>query len=154
MLKAIIRPAKMSDLQQLSHLCMKHAEYEKAEWKTENHELKLKALLFSKGALLKCLVISADDALLGYATFTKQVSTWDGDFYMYLDCIYLEESLRGQGFGKQLMKVIKEEAKKEGCQQLQWQTPNFNVETIQFYKKLGAKPKTKERFFWEIDDLL
>ncbi|MBC9796458.1 GNAT family N-acetyltransferase [Sinomicrobium weinanense] len=62
----------------------------------------------------------------------------------------LKERVGGKGVGKQFMEQIKEYATSENCTIIQWQTPNFNIEAIHFYHKLGAIPKNKERFFWHI----
>ena len=91
-----------------------------------------------------------NDNLVGYATFTKQFSTWDAAFYLYLDCLFLKEEVRGKGAGRQLMDKVKDDAREENCKLIQWQTPDFNTSAIQFYQKLGAVSKTKERFFWQV----
>jgi GNAT superfamily N-acetyltransferase len=96
------------------------------------------------------LVVEKENTLIGYATFMKQFSTWDADFYIYLDCLYLKETSRGKGLGKIIMEMIKEYSKVENCTHIQWQTPNFNKKAIQFYLKIGATAKTKERFFLTI----
>ena len=80
----------------------------------------------------------------------KQFSTWDASFYVYMDCLYLEEAIRGLGVGKEFMKKIREYAIDNGCKEIQWQTPYFNKQALNFYNKLGAQSKTKERFFWKV----
>ncbi len=72
------------------------------------------------------------------------------NYYLYLDCLYLSEKTRGKGIGAQIMNKIKVYAKSINCSEIQWQTPDFNKEAIDFYKKLGADSKTKERFNWKI----
>ncbi|WP_255452597.1 GNAT family N-acetyltransferase [Aquimarina sp. RZ0] len=88
--------------------------------------------------------------IVGYATFMKQFSTWDAQYYMYLCCLYLKEKNRGNGIGKEIMNWVKTYAKDQNCSRMQWQTPSFNTEAIKFYKNLGAIAYNKERFLWSL----
>ena len=63
-----------------------------------------------------------------------------------------EPAARGKGLGKEVMVHIWTFAKAENCINIQWQTPDFNEQAIGFYKKLGAVSKTKERFFWLVEN--
>lgn len=143
-----IRPVERKDIPQIVQLCAWHAEYEMADFDPDNKEQLLVEHLFDKSNQIRCLVAEEDDRLIGYATFIKQFSTWDADYYLYLDCLYLMENHRGKGWGTKIMNRIKEHALSENCPAIQWQTPVFNTKAIDFYRKLGAESKTKERFTW------
>ncbi len=145
-----IRFAKEADIKQIVLLCEAHAIYEKAKFDSKEKAPLLLQYLFRSENALKCVVVEQNNELLGYATFMKQFSTWDADFYIYLDCLYLKEETRGKGIGTKIMAVVKEYAVSENCNVIQWQTPDFNTDAITFYKKIGAKSKTKERFFWKV----
>ncbi|UZR97737.1 GNAT family N-acetyltransferase [Chondrinema litorale] len=146
-----IRFAENKDIYAIIDLCKAHTAYEKADYNAENKAESLEKLLFATDSVLKCLVVEADKEIVGYATFTKQVSTWDADYYIYLDCLFIQEHARGNGIGKQIMFAIKDYACSVGCSAVQWQTPDFNKRAIKFYKELGATSKTKERFSWKFD---
>ena len=142
-----IRYAKSSDISQLVQLCQDHAAYEGAEFDTTGKEEKLEQLIFNYDSQVKCLVVEMEGLLIGYATFMKQISTWDANFYVYMDCLYLKPEARGGGIGKLLMDEITDYARTEGCNLVQWQTPKENEGAIRFYQRLGANHKSKERFF-------
>lgn len=146
----IIRTAVSKDVDAIARLMVAHALYEKSIIEEEGLSARFEKHLAAPDHKLRCLVVEEKGKLVGYATFIKQFSTWDADFYIYLDCLYLEESTRGKGIGQELMEQIKAYAKAEGCQQIQWQTPVFNTGAIKFYKRLGARARAKERFFWEV----
>ncbi|WP_025742008.1 GNAT family N-acetyltransferase [Aquimarina pacifica] len=145
-----IRFAKEEDIPQLLILCKAHVIFEKANFNTENKHALFKTHLFKKENAIQCIVVEKDESLLGYATFMKQFSTWDADFYVYLDCLFLKEETRGKGIGTTMMNHVAAYARKENCTHIQWQTPDFNTSAIRFYKKLGTQSKSKERFFWEV----
>jgi len=145
-----IRFAKEKDIDQIVVLCKVHADFEKAPFDSQNKATLLSNYFFEENGTIKCLVVELNNEIMGYATFMKQFSTWDANFYMYLDCLFLKKEIRGKGVGIQMMEKIKIHAKSENCSIIQWQTPNFNKDAIAFYHRLGAVSKTKERFFWNI----
>ncbi len=145
-----IRFAEKKDLPQIIDLCKEHAKYEQADYERKNKSELLSKFLFGQNPCLKCLVIEQENLIVGYATFIKQFSTWDADFYIYLDCLYLKENARGNGLGGLLMGKISEYAKNQKCSIIQWQTPDFNKKAIDFYRKFGGISKSKERFYLNI----
>jgi len=145
-----IRLAQKKDLKAVIELCKAHARYEKANFVEQNKIEFLSKYFIENTNDLKCLVVDVNNEILGYATYFKQFSTWDASYYVYLDCLFLKDKVRGSGIGNQIMEHIKKYAKSENCRIIQWQTPNFNSKAINFYQKLGAKYKSKERFTWEI----
>ena len=146
-MKHHIRSVEPKDLEQLVKLCAAHAQYEAAEYQFDGKEEALRQALFMPTSTLKCLVVEQEKELTGYATFIIQFSTWDACHYLYMDCLFLKEGHRGQGIGKQLLDIIKLEAVKLGCSQIQWQTPSSNTKAIKFYVREGATSKEKVRFF-------
>jgi len=146
----MIRFAKKEDINQIIDLCEAHAHYEKCDYLRDGKLEKLSNDLFSDIPKLFCLVVEKDTKLIGYATYMKQYSTWDANEYIYMDCLFVNEETRGFGLGAKLIRRIQEEGKKLGCNLIQWQTPDFNVRAIKFYKRIGATSKEKERFFLEM----
>ncbi|MEL7123302.1 MAG: GNAT family N-acetyltransferase [Bacteroidota bacterium] len=146
-----IRSANRGDLHAIVALCKLHGEYEKAAYDTSN-KADLLSKHFFEDKSLQCYVVEHDSEIVGYATFMKQFSTWDATFYIYLDCLFLKAEVRGMGIGTSLMDKIKAYAKKENCNIIQWQTPDFNKKAIAFYQKIGGISKTKERFFMQVSN--
>ena len=142
-----IRPAQKMDLAQLIDLCREHAEFERVDYVSKNKHDRLAELLFGPNPILKCMVVEENDMLVGYATFMKQFSTWDADCYIYMDCLFLKKHIRGKGIGSLMLEKVRQYAKDEQCLMVQWQTPSFNIKAIDFYKKMGALSKNKERFY-------
>jgi len=147
----VIRPVQHKDLAEVVELCALHAEYEKSSYDSTGKEEQLEELIFSEHPSIQVLVVEEGGRLIGYASISKQCSTWDANHYIYMDCLYMREEARSKGIGAALMDRIKEEAKKQNCTLIQWQTPDFNVRAIKFYKRIGGAALQKERFFLEVD---
>lgn len=142
-----IRFAEIKDLPEIIKLCAAHAAYEQCDYSEKGKKEQLEKDLFSESPKLFCLVVEQKNELIGYATYMEQYSTWDTTEYIYMDCLFMSEKARSQGIGEQLVRRIQEEGKRLNCNLIQWQTPDFNTRAIQFYYRIGATSKNKERFF-------
>lgn len=142
----IIRNIEKKDLPQLVVLCEQHAHYEQAEYSSEGKEAKLEKALFSIRPALYALVVEVDNAVVGFATYTFDFSTWDAEFFIYLDCLYLEPAFRGHGIGAKIIEILRKTGMERDCVNIQWQTPVFNEQGINFYKNIGGLLQEKARF--------
>ena len=81
--------------------------------------------------------------MAGYATWSREFSTWAGAEYVHLDCLYVDEAHRSGGHGRRLIEAVIAEA--DGVP-LQWQTPAWNTRAQRFYDRLGAHGTDKIRY--------
>lgn len=141
-----IRVATDKDKKSLLLLMKEHALYEGHSLEISKYQQmrKLEALPVT------IFVVDFNKKLVGYMSVIKQFSTWDMDWYLYLDCLFLTEETRGYGIGLKLMQRLKALAEKEMIKTIQWQTPEDNYQAIEFYQKLGTIKKAKQRFFWSV----
>ena len=145
-----IRNARPEDMDRIVELCTLHADFEKAAYSAKGKASRLKRDIFDRN-LLYCLVaVDASDHIVAYATYMTQYATWDAMHYIYMDCLFVEQGARSQGIGEKLLSHISEAGSALGCNQIQWQTPDFNTRAIKFYHRIGATNNSKERFFLSI----
>lgn len=57
---------------------------------------------------------------------------WNG---MHIDSLWVDESVRKQGWGTKLMELVEDEARKRGCTIAY--TDTFSWQAIDFYEKIG-----------------
>lgn len=133
---------------ELIKLCTEHAEFEQASYSPVGKENDLAKYIFADQPPVFCLVAeNTTGELVGYAAITREFSTWDADYYLHLDCLYLRPQFRNQGIGELMMKEIAAHAVRFGCKQVQWHTPAFNERAVKFYRRIGATEKQKCRFY-------
>lgn len=144
----IIRKAKALDVPALIPLFKAHAAFEEALFQEKDQEEKFRKALQAK--IVHCLLVEIKGEVVGYTTFMKQFSSWEAAFYLHMDCLFLLPEARSQGIGEELIQLVKQEAKAQNCSRIEWQTPSFNKRAIQFYNRMGAYAKSKERFFLEL----
>lgn len=142
-----IRKVERQDLNELVELCGLHAKYESVEYSEQGKQKKLEAALFAVPPQLYCWVVDDGDQLLGYVSATKEFSTWEAEYYIHMDCLYLREATRGQGIGPKIMELLQDFAKQQACKLIQWQTPLENELGIKFYDRLDTSWKLKRRYY-------
>ncbi|MDH6131957.1 GNAT superfamily N-acetyltransferase [Kitasatospora sp. MAA4] len=140
----LIRRATPADLPALAALCADHARYERSEPVAPDLADRLYPALFGAAPRLAALVLAAPDGeLAGYATWSREFSTWAGSEYVHLDCLYVSEEHRSGGHGRRLIEAVIAEA--DGLP-VQWQTPEWNTRAQHFYDRLGAHGTAKIRY--------
>jgi GNAT superfamily N-acetyltransferase len=139
-----VRRVRGTDLTALVDLCTEHAAFERADYTRAG---KVEALREAFGSdLLLGWVAEATGSLIGYATASIDFSTWRAAKFMHLDCLFIQESARGRGFGYRLFRAVLEEAQRREISELQWQTPEWNLEADKFYRRFGPVVTRKLRY--------
>src|SRR5689334_948320 len=75
--------------------------------------------------------------IVGLASCFFAYYSWIGKS-LYLDDLFVIESMRGKNIGTQLLQTVIQFAKENDCKKLIWQVSNLNHNAIAFYKKIGA----------------
>ena len=83
-----IRVATDNDKKPLILLMKEHALYEGGDIEIHKHQ-KMNNL---KALPVIIYVVERKDNLIGYMSVIKQFSTWGMNWYLYLDCLYLNYS--------------------------------------------------------------
>lgn len=139
-----VRRALETDLTAFVDLCAEHAAFERADCTRAG---KLEALHEAfRSDLLLGWVAEATGSVIGYATATIDFSTWRAAKFMHLDCLFIQESARGRGVGCRLFRAVLEEAQRREISELQWQTPEWNLEADKFYRRFGPVVTRKLRY--------
>jgi GNAT superfamily N-acetyltransferase len=143
---ASIRKAAVGDLAELVELFAAHAAFERASFSSIGLQERLSAALFGQTPRASVFVAEFDQRLVGYASCSKEFSTWAGAEFLHMDCLFVSEAFRGQGLGHRLVEVVFDEAKRQNISEIQWQTPDWNENAIKFYHSVGGTCSMKARF--------
>ena len=144
----VIRPAVEADVDAIVRLCAEHAAYERSMFDPVAARHSLPRHLFGAAPRARCLIVEADGAVVGYATHSREFSTWRAAEYVHLDCLYISEPFRNAGLGTRLMQKVADDARSLGCDVIEWQTPSWNTDAIRFYDRIGAVGALKMRYRW------
>ena len=143
-----IRPAVETDLDAIVRSCAEHAAYERSTLDPVTVRRLLPTYLFGATPRARCVIVEVDGAAAGYATHSREFSTWRAAEYLHMDCLYIGKRFRNSGIGTQLLQRIAHDARSLGCDFVEWQTPSWNTDAIRFYDRVGAVGALKIRYQW------
>ncbi len=132
-MSVIIRKANEQDFPVVLALIKEFSIFQKTPAKVT---ITLEEMIKEKN-VFRCLVAEADKQIVGFASFFFAYYSWSGKG-LYLDDLYVTEPFRKQALGKKLLDAVIDVAKAEQCKKVRWQVSGWNVNAIEFYKKMGA----------------
>lgn len=130
-----LRPAALSDLDEIAALIRELAVYEKLEHEVVFDEAGLRKHLFGPDPAASVLMAEGDDgSVAGFALYYRTFSTFLGRPGIWLEDLYVRPGHRGQGHGSALLRRLKEMA--DG--RMEWAVLDWNSPAIAFYNTVGA----------------
>jgi len=148
----MLRAAVADDLTAIVRLIREFAEFEDLSAYCEVTEQRLGAALFGENAVVEGLVALEGGAIIGYALFFPNFSSFRGQRGYYLDDIYITGKYRGTGVGKAILKEIARLADARGYERIDLLVLDWNTKAADFYLSLGATRDNGERHFKFTDD--
>lgn len=136
----MIRPATAIDTPAIARLIRALAEYERLSHAVTFDEARLREHLFGPRPFAEVLVAEEAGAVVGFALFFHNYSTFVGRPGIYLEDLFVEPEHRGKGHGKALLRALARLAVERGCGRLEWAVLNWNEPAIRFYRAWGAVP--------------
>ncbi|MFO7763635.1 MAG: GNAT family N-acetyltransferase [Wenzhouxiangellaceae bacterium] len=135
-----IRPVRPGDEDLLLELIHELAVYEKAPEEAVATPELIHHALFGEHPTAEALIAEWNGKPAGFALFFHNFSTWLGKPGLYLEDLFVRETMRGRGIGKALLLHLAGIARDRGCGRMEWSVLDWNTPAIDFYKSLGAEP--------------
>jgi GNAT superfamily N-acetyltransferase len=134
-----IRQAVEADTPTILHLIKELAIYERLSDHVSCDLESLRSALFDRHEA-KVLLAEIDKAVVGFALYHYNFSTFLGKKGLYMEDIFVIEPFRRHGVGKALFMRLLDIAKEEGCGRMEWSVLDWNSPALSFYLRQGAKP--------------
>ncbi len=150
----MIRAATPADLPVIVRLIRDLAEYEKLAHAVDLDEAKLRDHLFGPRPYAEVLLAEDAGAVVGFALFFHNYSTFRGKPGIYLEDLFVVPAARGKGFGKALLAELANLAVARDCARVEWSVLDWNEPSINFYRALGAVPMDEWTVFRLTDGAL
>jgi ribosomal protein S18 acetylase RimI-like enzyme len=132
-MEVTIRRATRDDFPAIFLLIKEFASFQKSE---EKLVTTVDQMLEDEN-LFQAFVALENKNIIGFCTFFYAYYSWSGKA-IYLDDLYIKDSFRKNGIGKQLLNTVMTLAKESNCRKVRWQVSKWNTNAIEFYKKMGA----------------
>jgi GNAT superfamily N-acetyltransferase len=137
-----IRTASPADVPEIHAMVRELAEYEKALPEAKATPQQLHDALFGPHpAAFAHIAEDEGGAVVGFALWFRNFSTWTGTHGIYLEDLYVRPASRGSGHGKALLTELARVCAERGYARLEWSVLDWNAPSIAFYRSLGARPQ-------------
>jgi GNAT superfamily N-acetyltransferase len=133
-----VRPAQPSDVPHIHAMIVELAVFEKLEHLVVATEALLTEGLFGERPSCEAIVGEENGEVVTFALFFHNFSTFLTRKGLYLEDLYVKQSHRGKGFGRQMLVRLAQLAVERGCGRFEWSVLDWNEPAIQFYKGVGA----------------
>jgi GNAT superfamily N-acetyltransferase len=136
--RVTVRPAAAHEMPLILAFIRELAEYEHLTDQVVASEADLSKALSGPRPYAEVVFGCLDEAVVGFALFFHNFSTFRGKPGVYLEDLYVRPGARGHGVGKQLLTWLARTALDRGCARLEWSVLDWNEPSIGFYHSLGA----------------
>jgi GNAT superfamily N-acetyltransferase len=133
-----IRPAQPSDIPAIYGMIVELAVFEKLQHLVAATEPMLHDGLFGAHPACEAIVGERDGEVVTFALFFHNFSTFLTRKGLYLEDLYVKQSERGMGYGKQMLSALAKLAVERDCGRFEWSVLDWNETAINFYKGVGA----------------
>lgn len=132
-----IRYATRKDVPKIFQFINGIAEYEKMANEVVGNEEILEHWLFDKKTAEVIFAMEGDKEV-GFALFFHNFSTFLCRGGIYLEDLFVLPEYRKKGYGKALLTKLCNIANERGCGRVEWTCLDWNINSINFYKSMGA----------------
>lgn len=133
-----LRTARPADCGAIVGLIRELAEFELLSHLVKVTPPVLQQHLFGERPVAEAVVAEVDGAIVAFALFFTNFSTFLGQPGLYLEDLYVQPAQRQQGIGKALLRHLGALAVERGCGRFEWSVLDWNANAIAFYRKMGA----------------
>lgn len=133
-----VRTATRADAKAIYNFIVGLARYENMMDEVEVTEQSVLDTIFDRGQA-EVIIGEEDGAPVGFALFYHNYSTFKGRRGIFLEDLFVDPSMRGKGYGKQIFLEVAKIAHERGCCRMEWFCLNWNTPSIEFYKANGAQ---------------
>ena len=134
-----IRPARPDEAGLVLEFIKKLAVYERCADDVVADEATIYHSLFVERSAEVIFGVE-DGAVVGFALFFHNFSTFVGRKGMYLEDLFIFPEKRGLGYGKALLKYVAGLAVERGCGRMEWICLDWNESALSLYRSIGASP--------------
>lgn len=133
-----LRAATAEDAPAIVSLIRELAVFEKLEHLVQATPEALATHLFGPRPAAEAVVAEVDGAVVAFALFFTNFSTFLAKPGLYLEDLYVQPAHRGSGLGRALLQHLGALAVERGCGRFEWCVLDWNENAIRFYEKMGA----------------
>jgi GNAT superfamily N-acetyltransferase len=134
----LIRPVTRADEAAWRRLWTAYLEFYETSVPDEVYATSFQRLLSNDQNEFHCRLAVLDGAPVGLVHFLFHRHMWRVENTCYLQDLYADPEMRGQGIGRKLIETVYAAADAAGCPSVYWLTQDFNATARRLYDRVGA----------------
>jgi GNAT superfamily N-acetyltransferase len=133
-----IRPLIADDHADWHRLWTAYLEFYNSEVSQDVYESTFARLIGTDPQDYSCLVADLDGKLVGLTHFLFHRHCWKVENTCYLQDLYADPDVRGQGIGRALIEAVYDAADQAGHPSVYWTTQDFNTAARHLYDRIAT----------------
>ena len=134
-----VRPLRASDKPEWSRLWRAYLEYYETSRSEDIYDVYFARLLGDDPQDYSGLIAEVDGRAVGLTHYLFHRHGWSIENICYLQDLYADPEVRGQGIGRALIESVYDAADAAGAGQVYWLTQDFNTTARKLYDRIGVK---------------
>lgn len=134
----IVRPLSLSDRSQWGDLWTAYLAFYETSRPKNIFDTYFERLLGNEPQDYSGVVAEKNGTLVGLAHYVFHRHGWRVENVCYLQDLYANPNVRGQGIGRRLIEAVYAAADAVGCPSVYWLTQDNNTQARQLYDRIGT----------------
>jgi ribosomal protein S18 acetylase RimI-like enzyme len=114
-----------------------YLDFYQAELTDEQTNLTWRRLMDPSSAIKGLVAYDVDSRVVGFCNYVLHPNTWTSEPVCYLEDLYVEKGVRGDGVGEALIRELSDRMKSEGWSRVYWNTKENNYRARGLYDKFS-----------------
>ncbi|SLN53348.1 Acetyltransferase (GNAT) family protein [Roseovarius albus] len=133
----IIRPIEPGDKEAWRALWTAYLEFYESSVSDAVYDATFERLLSNNDPDQNGFLAVMGDTPVGLVHYIYHAHNWRLDKVCYLQDLYADPNVRGQGVGRKLIEAVYARADTDGCPSVYWLTQDFNAEARKLYDRIA-----------------
>ena len=135
----VVRPLRTSDKTEWSRLWKEYLAFYETSRPQEIFDTYFDRLIGDDPQDYNGLIAEFDGKPVGLTHYLYHRHGWSVENTCYLQDLYADPAVRGQGVGRALIEAVYARADAAGAPSVYWLTQDFNTEARKLYDRIGVK---------------
>ncbi len=136
--KTTIRPLRRDDDPEWRRMWRAYLAFYETELPDEIYDAYFERLLGNDRQDFNGLIAEVDGRAVGLVHYLFHRHGWKVENTCYLQDLYADPDVRGQGVGRALIEAVYAAADSKGAPSVYWLTQDFNAEARKLYDRIGV----------------
>ena len=133
-----IRPLHAKDRDTWGRMWTDYLVFYNTDISPQIQDITFSRLIDPNYLLQNCLMAELDGTAVGIVHYIYHAHNWHAEDVCYLQGLFADQHVRGQGIGRALIEAVYSAADTNGTPSVYWMTQDFNTNARLLYDRIGS----------------